>query len=99
MPMLRRRQDYAYWLNIFVQNPGLKCVSTPDVLGTYFRLPGSLSSSITANLTANYHMFRTTQNYTILFSLVCVCANVITRIMRTQEGLSRRTRYDKKNCR
>lgn len=82
MPMLRTRQDYAYWLSIFAQNPDLKCISTPEVLGTYYRMPGSLSSSMTANLKANYKMFRDTQNYSVLLSGICVCANVMMRIMR-----------------
>lgn len=83
MPMLRRRQDYAYWLSLYTQNPGLKCVSTPKVLGAYYRMPGSLSSSMTANLKANYNMFRVTQNYSVLLSAICVSANVIMRIMRS----------------
>jgi teichuronic acid biosynthesis glycosyltransferase TuaG len=82
MPMLRRRQDYAYWLNIFAQNPSIKCVSTPEVLGTYYRMPGSLSSSMTANLKANYYMFRNAQGYSAMLSGICVCANVMMRIMR-----------------
>lgn len=82
MPTLRTRQDYAYWLNIFALNPGLKCVSLPEVLGTYYRMPGSLSSNMTANLKANYRMFRETQNYSVLFSTICVCANVVMRILR-----------------
>lgn len=83
MPMLRTRQDYAYWLGIFAQNTGLKCVSISEVLGTYYRMPGSLSSSMTANLKANYKMFRVTQNYSVLLSAICVCANVMMRILRT----------------
>ncbi len=82
MPMLRRRQDYAYWLSIFAKNPGLKCVSTAAVLGTYYRMPASLSSSMKTNLKANYRMFREAQDYSVLLSGICVAANVICRVMR-----------------
>jgi len=83
MPMLRTRQDYAYWLSIFAQNPGITCVSTREVLGSYYRMPASLSSNAIENLKANYHMFRSTQGYSFLFSSICVCANGVLRIMRS----------------
>jgi len=82
MPMLRRRQDYAYWLSLFALNSDLKCVSTPEVLGTYYRMPNSLSSSMTTNLVANYKMFRDTQEYSVVLSCICVFANVTMRIVR-----------------
>lgn len=80
MPVLRKRQDYAYWLRIFALNPDLKCVTTPEVLGGYYRTPGSLSSNMMSNLKANYAMFRETQKYSVLLSLICICANMLTRI-------------------
>lgn len=82
MPMLRTRQDYAYWLKIFARNPSVKCVSTPEVLGIYYRMPGALSASMRSNLRANYKMFRVTQGYSVLLSIICVCANVVMRMLR-----------------
>lgn len=82
MPLIRRRQDYAYWLNIFAQNPGLKCITTPEILGTYYRMPGSLSSSMLANFKANYQMYRHVVGYSAPLAGLCVCANAITRVFR-----------------
>lgn len=82
MPLIRRRQDYAYWLKIFTKKKDTVCVTVPEVLGTYYRLPGSLSSSMLSNLKANYRMFRTIMGYSILFSTLYLVGNIATRLFR-----------------
>ena len=83
MSELRRRQDYAFWLNLLKSNPKMKISVTPTVLGKYHRQIDSLSSSKLTNLKLNYTMFRTQAGYNIPLSVSLVCLNVITRIFRT----------------
>ena len=82
MPQIRRRQDYAYWLTVFARNPGLRCLGVPEILGTYYRMPGSLSSSKITNFKFNFRMFREVMGYSVALSLACLLANVLTRIVR-----------------
>jgi len=82
MPLIRRRQDYAYWLRMFSINKNLTCVTVPEVMGAYYRMPGSLSSSMIKNFRANYVMFRHVMGYSALLSSVCLIGNVFTRLFR-----------------
>lgn len=82
MPLIRRRQDYAYWLNIFAKNPSVKCANLGENLGTYYRMPGSLSSSWQTNLKANYYMFRGSVGLIPFVAAACVVANVLSRVVR-----------------
>lgn len=82
MPLIRRRQDYAFWLTLFARNRGLKCFCVPEVLGSYYRMPGSLSSSMVTNLKANYDMFRHVMGYSAVVAAICVYGNVLKRIVR-----------------
>lgn len=82
MPLIPRRQDYAYWLRLFSQNTGLKCAVAPGVLGAYYKMPDSLSSNMIVNLKANYTMFRKIMSYSVFLSAFCVFANILTRIAR-----------------
>lgn len=83
MSELRRRQDYAFWLNLLRSNPKMKISVISTVLGKYHRQIDSLSSSKLTNLKLNYTMFRTQTGYSILLSILLVCANVVTRMFRT----------------
>lgn len=82
MSEMRHRQDYAFWLNLLRSNPKMKISRTPDFLGKYYRQHTSLSSSKLTNLKLNYAVFRTQVGYTIIMSLILVCLNAATRIMR-----------------
>lgn len=82
MPLIRRRQDYAYWLRMFSINRNLVCVAVPEVMGAYYRMPGSLSSSMIKNFQANYSMFRNFMGYSAILSSICVIGNVLTRLFR-----------------
>ncbi len=83
MPDIRRRQDYAFWLILFRDNPGLTCSSVDEVLGTYLRSSNSLSSSALTNVKYNFVMFRSVMKYSVLLSFLCLLANIVTRIART----------------
>ncbi|MFG6562289.1 glycosyltransferase family 2 protein [Sulfitobacter sp. 1A15299] len=82
MPTIRRRQDYGFWLTIFRQNRGLKCVVVPEALGAYSKTAGSLSSGRLTNLKYNYLMFRDVMSYGRIFSVALVMFNSITRLIR-----------------
>lgn len=82
MPSIRRRQDYAYWLQIFQKNPAIKCVTVSSVHGYYYRMPNSLSSSWKKNLRSNFEMFRSTLGYSTLASTFFVLINAMVRVFR-----------------
>lgn len=82
MPLIRRRQDYAYWLKLFQVNKNLKTYTVTQPMGTYTRRSGSLSSNKLENLVWNYNLFRNTMRYSVVSSLVCIMFNVIIRLSR-----------------
>ena len=82
MPLIRRRQDYAFWLNIFKKNANLKCHVIAEPLGVYTRRKDSLSSSPLTNLKCNYEMFRKAIGYNALVSAFLVSINSLFRIFR-----------------
>ena len=81
MPLIHN-EDYGYWLTLFAKNSGLKCVCVPEVLGSYYRMPGSLSSNRLTNLKANDHIFRHLMGYSTMVAAACVSCNVLKRIIR-----------------
>jgi teichuronic acid biosynthesis glycosyltransferase TuaG len=81
MPLIHN-EDYGYWLTLFAKNPGVKCSSVPEALGSYYRMPGSLSSNRLANLKGNYHIFRHVMGYSTVVAAACVFCNVLKRIVR-----------------
>ena len=83
MPLIRKRQDYAYWLKLFKLNPGLECLSISTVLGRYHRLDSGLSASPIDNLKANYHMYAKVLNYGLFTAGLFVLCNAVIRILRT----------------
>lgn len=82
MPDIRRRQDYAYWLGLFAQNKGVKCVVVPQVCGGYRRRTGSLSSGRWQNLKANYAMFYDLLHYPMIISGFWVFWNGLIAMIR-----------------
>jgi len=83
MPEMRKRQDYGYWINLFRQNPSLKCMQINETLFTYTRRKDSLSSSKLQNLKANYRMYRDVCKFGISLSTILVCLNIAIRMVRT----------------
>lgn len=60
MPTIRKRQDYALWLNI-IKKSG-PAYSIQDTLSQYYVQPTSISSNKIEMLKWNYRMFRITQS-------------------------------------
>lgn len=56
MPDLRMRQDFALWLDILREAPGVAIL--PQVLATHHRNPGSLSSDFLKSLNATWAVYR-----------------------------------------
>lgn len=82
MPLLRARQDYGYWLQIFRNNNNLWAAGMSDVVGVYTRRPGSLSSNRLTNLRNNYSMWRNIADKSVLASLALVLLNSLSRLFR-----------------
>jgi len=82
MPIMRRRQDYVYWLLILKNNPQGLVKSAPESLVIYNRGATSLSSSKLKNLAYNYRVFRDNLHYSPYSSAFFVCLNSITRVFR-----------------
>ena len=82
MPVMRRRQDYAYWLSILKNNPQGTVKGHPESLLIYNRSLTSLSASKLNNLKFNYKVFRESLNYSPVSSCFFVFFNVISRVFR-----------------
>ncbi len=66
MPNLRRRQDAATWLQILKQ--GNICYGMPDVLASYRRVKGSLSSNKIKAVSGVWYMYRNVEELPVLYS-------------------------------
>lgn len=82
MPILRKRQDYGYWLNIVRKNPRVQILKIEETLGYYRILNGSLSSNKFNNLKYNYLAFRFA-GYNRIQSSLFVFVNSVERVMRS----------------
>ena len=82
MPIMRRRQDYVYWLLMLKNNPQGVVKSDPESLVIYNRSATSLSASKVKNLSYNYRVFRDNLGYSFLSSIFYVFLNSLTRIFR-----------------
>ncbi|MEM9211365.1 MAG: glycosyltransferase family 2 protein [Pseudomonadota bacterium] len=82
MPLLRSREDYGYWIQLFKRNPGLRCRIVDEVLMVYERRAGSVSSSTWRNLRASYGLFRDVGEYSRVTAAALTLANAGVRIFR-----------------
>lgn len=82
MPSIRRRQDYAFWLQLFKSNPQMRCYVTRSILGRYNRTGEGLSSNPLKNFRDTLKMFVVTQNYPAIVSLIFVFTNTVIRLFR-----------------
>ena len=82
MPLIRRRQDYAFWLNIFKRNSNLKCHVIKEPLGVYTRRKNGLSSNVFENVKFNYEMFREIIGYNPVVAAFLVFCNSLIRVFR-----------------
>lgn len=69
MPNLRRRQDAATWLQILKR--GYTCHGIADVLCSYRRTPGSLSSNKLKAAWGVWSLYRDVEQLPLLFSCKC----------------------------
>ena len=83
MPHIRKRQDYAYWLQLFRHNGNIRFISINNPLGIYTRREMSVSSSKWSNLKYNYKMFHEEQNFGVLASIFATLCNSIVRMFRS----------------
>ena len=83
MPHIRKRQDYAYWLQLFRHNGSIKFISINVPLGIYTRRKMSVSSSKWSNLKYNYKMFREEHGFGVFASILVTLCNSLVRIFRT----------------
>lgn len=82
MPMIRKRQDYAYWLSLLRMNPYF-CVSGIDQdLVDYHIQSNSLSRNKFDNLKWNFLAFRIAMGYGPVRASFFTFLNVIFRILR-----------------
>lgn len=82
MPHIRRRQDYAYWIQLFQQNPNLKVLGLSEPLITYYRNEGSLSSNPLRNFKGNFTMFREVAGYSVVSSALLTLTNAVFRLLK-----------------
>lgn len=78
MPTIRKRQDYALWLDIIKKGGPAYCIQ--DTLGQYSIQKNSVSSNKLELLRWNYLMFRKTQQYHILTSIFLTAQNALYKI-------------------
>ena len=82
MPLIRKRQDYGFWLRIFKKNRAIKCCVIDKPLGGYLRRSNGLSSNKLNNILFNFRIFREILNYSIFSSIFFVSLNAAIRVLR-----------------
>ena len=81
MPVIRARQDYAFWLKLIKSNKG-KVIGVREILCNYYKTPNSVSSSPIRNVKNNYLMFRGELGYSFLRSICHVASNMAYRLVK-----------------
>jgi hypothetical protein len=82
MPVIRKRQDYAYWLSILRLNPRVRVATVNEPLVEYHVQENSLSSDKLDNVRWNYAVFRETQGYSRTLSAILTLGNIAFRMLR-----------------
>jgi teichuronic acid biosynthesis glycosyltransferase TuaG len=80
MPLLRARQDYAYWIRI-LQNKAI-FATIDETLVEYRKVKGSISSSPMKNVWYNYKMFRYELKFPVLKAASIVAINIIEKFKK-----------------
>lgn len=80
MPSIRKRQDYALWLDIIRQHGPAYCVQ--QELAQYYVQTGSISSNKLEMFKCNYRMFRETQGYSKTISALLTLRNAAFKILK-----------------
>ena len=81
MPLIRKRQDYAYFLNLFYKNSNLRIGFCEEVLVYYFRLPSSLSSNKIDAIKYNFLVLRQYGRQSFLSSVKFLIFHIANRIL------------------
>ena len=80
MPTIRKRQDYALWLNIIKKSGPAYCIQKE--LSQYYVQPKSISANKMEMLKWNYRMFRETQNFGVSASALLTLRNAFYKLTR-----------------
>lgn len=80
MPIIRKRQDYALWLNIVRNHGPAYCIQ--ETLGEYYIQKSSISSNKIEMLAWNYKMFTDTQGYSRFTSVLLTIRNAAYKIIK-----------------
>ena len=80
MPLLKRRQDYALWLDILQRIP--KAYGLQEPLATYTEHRGSLSSNRWAATFATWQLYRNHVGLSVWQSLRCLHSHLSKRLFR-----------------
>ena len=79
MPTIRKRQDYALWLNIVRTAGPAYCIHRE--LSQYYIQPNSISSNKLEMLRWNYKMFRDTQSYNPIVAAMLTLRNAVYKVI------------------
>lgn len=79
MPLIRARQDYAYWIKILENNRTIYTIN--KTLVEYRKVKGSISSNMFNNIGYNYKMFRKELRYSRTKSLKIVFRNILSKVL------------------
>lgn len=81
MPSLRKRQDYAYFLNLFVKNKNIKIGFSEKILVKHFRSHNSLSSgNLLDKLKYNFIAIKKYGRQNFLFTILYLVCHIINRL-------------------
>jgi teichuronic acid biosynthesis glycosyltransferase TuaG len=80
MPSIRKRQDFALWLEILKD---VNCYCVQEELAVYRVVPGSVSQNKLEMVKCNYRMFRDCEKLSVISSFYFVIRNVIRRLHRS----------------
>ncbi|WP_324722177.1 glycosyltransferase family 2 protein [Latilactobacillus curvatus] len=80
MPNLRRRQDAATWLQIL--KAGYTCYGLSEVLASYRRTNGSLSSNKVKAVQGIWYLYRNVEKLSLPFSVYCFIRYAILAIWK-----------------
>lgn len=80
MPIIRKRQDYALWLEILKKTDFVYCV--PEILARYRIVPGSISSNKLEMMKYHFILYRRIEQLNFFQTLYYLFWNVVRRIRK-----------------
>lgn len=87
MPSMRRRQDAATWLQVL--KAGYNCFGVPDVLCSYRRVEGSLSSNKMKAARGVWFLYRDVEHLAFPFAIYCFIRYAILAIWKRTYSASK----------